>query len=199
MLAITSPERREHLFLDTRRRFAEAAFPCSSVRRRRGIDFRGGTARRPAGLKSHTFLMWALHVRFLPWCIQQFARTPRLRVIAWVEDDCTLKPGVTAQQSMRMQSSCKAPAVWLGYTRVKGHPWWGSHFVAISRVGAKKLKDAMGPEAAKAKGTRHPTSYCHGLDSWLRRRLDDQAGRPLVSAPPAPLCYQRGHALQGRR
>ena len=141
--------------------------------------------------------MWDFHTRFLPWALKHFSATPRLRVVAWVEDDCTLQPGLTADDVLEAFRACNAPVAWSGYKLRHGRPFWGSHMVAMTRKGATELKRAMDKEAAAWKGTRTPAAYCQGLDTWLRQAHN--RGGHLVACPAAPVCYQRGHALQGRR
>ena len=199
LISITCPHRRSCLWDRARTGLLHAGFAVDHLRRRVGLDMGERNTRRPQGLSPSTFLLWDFHRRWLPWAIQTFRRSQRLRVIAWAEDDLELKPGVTAATIFRAWDRSPNDVAWLGYIRQGGKPWWGSHLIALNLGGAVALKRRLDEEAARVFGTRRPMAYLCGLDTWCRRLLDCSPKDRLIWAPPETLARQRRHPFRGRR
>lgn len=199
LISITCPPRRSRLWDRARDVLLQAGFLATSVRRRVGLDMCEGATRCPKGLAPSTFLLWDFHRRWLPWAIQTLRRSPRLRVIAWAEDDLELQPRVTAATLVQSWDRCPKNVAWLGYIRKGGKPWWGSHLIAMNLDGAVSLKRRLDEEAAAVYGTRRPMAYLCGLDTWCRRALDCDPKKRLIWAPPKTLARQRRHTFRGRR
>ena len=90
LISITGPHTRARLWGPARETLLQAGCLVASLRRRVVFDMSERNTRCPQGLSASTFLFWDFHRRWLPWPVQIFRRSPRVRVIAWAEDDLEL-------------------------------------------------------------------------------------------------------------
>jgi hypothetical protein len=145
-------------------------------------------------LEKSQFLHWDFWANFLTTAKRDFAQTPALRFVFWVEDDAAFRPSGETCPADRVLQACESnwpSATWCGYSRVGGQPRYQSHLLAVTKQSCEALRREL---------HRDKVGDWFGLDTAIYRvAAVGFEGRELVKHPSHSLCYQVKHGLEGRR
>jgi hypothetical protein len=173
---------------------AEAARAAETAARAAKPRRKYGGAIPPVGLKKSQFLHWDFWANFLTTAKRDFAQTPALRFVFWVEDDAAFRPSGETCPADRVLQACESnwpSATWCGYSRVGGQPRYQSHLLAVTKQSCEALRREL---------HRDQVGDWFGLDTAIYRvAAVGFEGRELVKHPSHSLCYQVKHGLEGRR
>ena len=141
----------------------------------------GSTPRTP---KKSNFLTGYFLQHFAPIAAAKL-KEPGIEFVCWAEDDCRVKPDVSAKEIANEIRDAAPAASWLGYMNVDGAPRYGAHLIGFNKV---SLPRAV--QAAQELYDQKPRA----LDTVLFYLLS--AG--IIAAPDQSMASQRSHELARR-
>jgi len=177
---VLCPRRRYHMFKAVRERLAQAGFHPSCILRREGFDIS-----RRADIPRRKVVTKYILCKFLPELRRWFNQVQALEYVFYVEDDCKLKGKVRLNRLYLAARAAQGSIGWLGYSRRRGVPRFGTHLLSFSRHTVAALE------------WLRMTNPKYAFDTTIYRMCKEDAS--LVRAPPESLAVQVRHAMKGRR
>jgi len=179
-------ETRKGMFSKTRAGLIDHGFAPQRIHRLHGFDPR----KPPRGFDStdtrkSNFLTQYFLQHFAPIAAAKL-NEPGIEYVCWAEDDCRVKPDVSAKEVANEIRDAAPAASWLGYMNVDGVPRYGAHLIGFNKVSlSRAVQAAQELYDQKPRALDTVLFYLHA------------AG--IIHTPDESMASQRLHELAGRR